>query len=497
MKIKFLPFLLGFMSPIAAFASREGVPIYYQNAQQNNGNAQMNQYGASSSYIGQSGQRYVIGSRSYTYQQPSNNYNPNYGAMTANGVAMPADTEPNFVVSGGYTRRFANFEFKTGVNSILEWNDMVLNEIGVNAKYNFQIRNFDAFAIGDYSMGRYSHGGKSMDYDLEPYDWSNPSDGIFTISAGDQSGTSNHMRFGFGARNVWDVAGWKLSPVVGYEIFHHNLEMSNHLYPNPGVYLPLMDQNGKYIFGDDSGNYYSVDPASASSLPDNYYQVCMSPEDIKMVQTDAGGAPICQPNGDGTCTLLTGDYTSTMGTVPWGVNSGECVIIGGDGPVLVGGTTHIYNTTWSGIFVGLEMEKQMTFTDKLRFYFQVGMPHYKSEGTWPQRTDWQQNPSFIDEGDNGAYSYRAEIEYDYKLSDRMQLALRADTNYFHVGAVSGELYVAQYTTYMVDADGQYVLDTNGYPMLQTIAAHTEHVENSLKYANWQSFGLHMGVKYAF
>ena len=79
----------------------------------------------------------------------------------------------------------------------------------------------------------------------------------------------------------------------------------------------------------------------------------------------------------------------------------------------------------------------------------------------------------------------------------MQLALRADTNYFHVGALSGELYVAQYTTYMVDADGQYVLDTNGYPMLQTIAAHTEHVENSLKYANWQSFGLHMGVKYAF
>ena len=35
------------------------------------------------------------------------------------------------------------------------------------------------------------------------------------------------------------------------------------------------------------------------------------------------------------------------------------------------------------------------------------------------------------------------------------------------------------------------------PLLETVAAHTEKVSDSLKRATWQSFGLHIGVKYAF
>ena len=186
-----------------------------------------------------------------------------------------------------------------------------------------------------------------------------------------------------------------------------------------------------------------------------------------------------------------------MGYIPWGVDAGECVIIGGDGPVLVSGTTHIYNTTWSGFYVGLEVEKQMTLNDKLRMYVQFGLPKYSSEGIWPNRTDWQQNPSFIDEGDNGSYSYQAEIEYNYKLSDRVQLAIRADTNCFHVGEIPGELYVAGSYDYVYNDDGTIQTDDNGNPLIQEIAPYTEYVSNSLKKATWQSFGLYIGVKYSF
>ena len=194
-----------------------------------------------------------------------------------------------------------------------------------------------------------------------------------------------------------------------------------------------------------------------------------------------------------------------MGPIPWGVTSGECVIIGGDGPIVVEGTTHIYNTTWSGFYVGLEIEKQMTLRDYLRLYMQVGLPKYSSEGIWPNRTDWQQNPSFLDEGSNGAYSYTAEMEYNYKLSDRVKLSLKVDTNLFHVGKIGGELYVAEYSYYVTDENGQYVMDTyydsngNPYqvPRLDTVEAHTEKVSDSLKRATWQSFGIHLGVKYAF
>jgi len=499
-----IAFLAAFLAPFAAFAANEGVPSYYQTAPTMTANrAAYGQYSdmGYTQYVGQSGQKQVVGSNTYTYQVPRvsvptistapSTYYTGYATnstMTANGISVPMENEPATTVYAGYQRRFADFQFKTGVNSILEWDDMIFNEINVGAQHNFTLRGFDMFAYADYTFGDMASAGLSMDYDLEPYDWSDERYGIFTISMGDQSGRTNHLRLGIGARHVWDIAGWKLSPSIGYEVFKHNLKMSNHLYPNPGIYLPLMATSGDYVYGDESGNYYTL-PVDAK-VPSDWYQVCMSPEDIRLVNAPSSYASL------GT-SFLTTEYTDSMGVVPWGVSGGECVIIGGDGPILVDGTTHIYNTTWSGFYVGLEIEKQMTLSDKLRFYVQFGLPKYSAEGIWPNRDDWQQNPSFLDEGDNGAYSYMAEMEYDLKVSNRLQLALKVDTNYFHVGKIGGELYIASYGEYLIDENGQYVLDDNGYPIYKTTAAYTETISESLKEAVWQSFSVHLGVKYAF
>ncbi len=499
MRKSFYLFLSVCLLPAVAYAaSNEGVPSYYQKSDGPNANQigyeQYSRQGYSQ-YVGASGQKQVIGNRSYTYQVPRQTVSATAtaaGAMTTNGIAMPSEAERRTSIYAGYSRRFADFQFETGVHSILEWDDMVFNEINVGAQHNFSLRNFDMFAYAQYTYGDLSHGGLSMDYDLKPFESANPEYGIFTVSVGDLSGRSNHFKFGIGARHIWDIAGWKLSPSIGYEIFKHNLEMSDHYYPNPGIYLPLMTNMGDYVYGDAQGNYYAL-PTTVEA-PSDWYQVCMSPEDIKLVTAPSasGGIPIDLGNS-----LTTGDYNPAMGVIPWGVEAGDCVIIGGDGPVIVGGTTHIYNTTWSGFYVGLEIEKQMTLSDKLRFYLQLGMPKYSSEGIWPNRDDWQQNPSFLDEGSNGAYSYSAEMEYNYRLSERMQLALKVDTNVFHVGKIPGKLYVAEYTQFVVDENGQYMLDDNGLPYLETIPAHTEHVSNSLKEATWQSFGVHLGVKYSF
>ena len=503
MRKELIAFLPAIVLPFAAFAANEGVPVYYQTAAAANSN-QIN-YGQYANqgytkYVGTSGNKQIVGTRvtTYTTERPQAQTYYSYGnyanvsGMTVNGVAMTPDMEPQTSLYAGYSRRFANFEFKTGVNSILKWDDMIFDEVNVGVRHNFSMRNFDMFAFGEYSYGDMSSGGLSMDYDLEPYDWANPSEGIFTISVGNQSGESQHLRLGFGARNIWDVAGWKLSPVFGYEIFKHDLKMSDHLYPNQGIYLPLMTNMGEYVYGDEQGYYYSL-PTDVVP-PDTWYQVCMGPEDIKVVVQSGATSGSITALGN---SLVTTDYTSGMGDVPWGVYGGECVIIGGDGPIKVGGITHIYNTTWSGFFFGLEVEKQMTLADKLRFYFQVSLPKYSSEGIWPNRTDWQQSPSFLDEGSNGAYAYTAEMEYNLRLSQRLQLSIKVDTNKFHVGKIPGKLYVAQYTQFVVDENGQYVLDDNGLPYLETVPAHTEYVSNSLKSANWQSFGLHLGVKFAF
>ncbi len=321
-----------------------------------------------------------------------------------------------------------------------------------------------------------------------PYDESRPNEGSFTISVGEMSGDTMGFRVGFGANKVWDLGGWKLSPSIGYEIFNHNLEMSNHLYPNPGIYLPLLTDAGDYVYGDVNGNFFTVPQVYAP--PDDLFQVCMSPEDIKIVQTSAGSGFF-----DLGTSLNIGDWTN--GDYDWGVGAGNCVVIGGDGAIEIPGTTHIYNTSWSGVYVGLEMEKQMTLVDSLRFYVQFGLPSYYSEGIWPNRTDWQQSPSFTEEGNNGAYSYRAEMEYNYQMSTNMQLSVRVDTNFFHVGEISGKLFVAESTNFTVDEFGNILLDSNGFPILETTPAYTLDIADSLDTADWQSFGLHLGIKYIF
>ena len=501
MKRKFLALLCAFVPSFACAASNEGVPSYYADPGQPNANqvgyGKYQNYGYAQ-YVGASGQKQVLGSRQYSYQVPRQQTAYDYnvqtydtrGSMTTKGIAKPA-SEHSTTVYGGYTRRFADFEFKTGVNSILEWDDMMFNEVTVGLKHVFDVRGFDLALYGEYSYGDMSSGGLSMDYDLEPYDYSTPTDGIFTISMGDQSGYTNKLKLGVAAHHIWNLGGWKLSPHIGYEIFKHNLKMGNHLYPNPGIYLPLMTSSGDYVFGDTLGNYYAVSTNIEIADDSGLYQVCMGPEDIKVVLASTGGSTIdgvLYPLGT---SLTTVDYSSSMGNLPWGVVEGDCVIIGGDGVIKVEGTTHIYNTTWSGFYLGLEMEKQMTLADKLRFYVQVSMPKYSSEGTWPNRDDWQQNPSFLDEGDNGAFAYEAEMEYSYQLSDRMQLSLKADTNYFHIGKIPGELYVAESVEYYEDESNP------GNWIAETIPAYTEHISDSLKEGTWRSFGLYVGLKYSF
>ena len=496
MKKRFLAFLCAFIGPFACFASNEGVPSYYTQGTKKNANqvgyTNYENYGYTK-YVGTNGRKQVISSQERSYQVPRQQQPykvESRGTMTKNGISQPA-ADQNTSIYAGYTRRFADFEFKTGVNSVLEWDDMWFNEIDVGLKHIFDIRGFDLALYGEYSYGKMSSGGLSMDYDLEPYNYAIPGEGIFTVSIGDLSGSMNKLKLGVAAHHIWNLGGWKLTPHIGYEIFKHNLKMSNHLWPNPGVYLPLMTDTGYYVYGDTGGNYFAVPTNVNISDDSGLYQICMGPEDIKIVPAPDPGIVVdgaIFPLGTSITTI---DYNESMGDLPWGVSGGDCVVIGGDGVIKVDGTTHIYNTTWSGFYVGLEVEKQMTLADKLRFYVQVSMPKYSAEGTWPNRDDWQQNPSFLDEGDNGAFAYEAEMEYSYQLSDRMQLSLKADTNYFHIGKIPGELYVASQTIYYEDEENP------GSWIAETIPAYTEHVSDSLKEATWRSFGLHIGLKYSF
>jgi hypothetical protein len=94
------------------------------------------------------------------------------------------------------------------------------------------------------------------------------------------------------------------------------------------------------------------------------------------------------------------------------------------------------------------------------------------------------------------------------------LSLKVDLKTFHVGNIPGQLYIAGHTDYVYDENGQLIfhevidpatglpiVDSSGQPLLypetEDVPAHTEYISDSLKHATWQSFGVHLNLKFAF
>ena len=133
MKNTFLAFLCSIAASSACFASNEGVPSYYTSNAPTNANraaySKYQNYGYTE-YVGNSGKKQIVSSQSYSYQVPRPQVPTYSGSTTTNGIAKPAENKTT--IYADYSRRFANFEFTTGVNSILEWDDMIFNEINAN-----------------------------------------------------------------------------------------------------------------------------------------------------------------------------------------------------------------------------------------------------------------------------------------------------------------------------------------------------------------------------
>ena len=157
MKVGLFTVLVGVFAPLAVFAAREGTPVYYQQAGSN-----VYAGAGSNVYVGEQRQSQVIGQRTYTYQVPRSQLPSDLGgAATPAGVAT--DKKSPWVLSAAYAQKYADFQFKTGVNSILEWDHMIFNELGVRLDSNFSVKNYDLFAYGEYRMGNMSSGGFSID----------------------------------------------------------------------------------------------------------------------------------------------------------------------------------------------------------------------------------------------------------------------------------------------------------------------------------------------
>jgi hypothetical protein len=132
------------------------------------------------------------------------------------------------------------------------------------------------------------------------------------------------------------------------------------------------------------------------------------------------------------------------------------------------GITHIYNVNWFGPYVGLNLERAFSPLQTLNVYGEVFVPVYKAEGIWPYRTDWRQDPSFVDEGGT-SWGLLLDVTYKYRIRPNIEIFIGGEYEYLQAGGADTELYFT---------DGS-----------------TAELPGSILKAKWRSYSLLLGVSF--
>ena len=105
MRKSFITLFTGIFAPFVAFAANEGVPSYYQTDNAPTANqAAYSSYANQgyTKYVGKSGNKQIVDTRSYSYQVP-HQITPQVSrnGMTANGIAVPVADQPATTIYAG------------------------------------------------------------------------------------------------------------------------------------------------------------------------------------------------------------------------------------------------------------------------------------------------------------------------------------------------------------------------------------------------------------
>lgn len=400
-------------------------------------------YGQSGSYVnsGAYNRTASVGTPSYVSSARYNNYsqpNTQQNSRATTNANQTISSKKGFFANAGISHEFGmwKIDMVNTANSVLKYNDLEWNVFDLNAGYVFDLgrtkMQFDAgfkygMQWGESSMtdDDISNGG----YGVTEYKKSN-GDVIGTIighglSIGtSQDGSMLGFNIGLGLTDVWKWGNMKITPSIGYRYFKHKLETKNN-------YGMLMDT---VLGGCDS----------------------------------SGGESIC-----GTTLMF---YSTANGVSPDAIlaANGRVQIPGGELYVDTSdtyyfeqpGTSHSYETEWSGPYIALDMLYDINQNNSINGRIELGFPGYTSTGDQPYRWDWA-HPKSVEDSANMFSAFHLGLAANWKTAITKSVALSLGMTYDYY-TISG-------------ADTETYLNKKYYNQLANLDSRTEQEQLKMNY----------------
>jgi len=106
------------------------------------------------------------------------------------------------------------------------------------------------------------------------------------------------------------------------------------------------------------------------------------------------------------------------------------------------GTSHSYETTWSGPYVAFDVEYRINNDNMVNGQVELGLPIYHSKGDQPYRYDWAHPTSVEDKGSLGkAYHFGMGANWVTSITDSTTLSLGFTYDYYKVSDADAKTYL--------------------------------------------------------
>ena len=158
------------------------------------------------------------------------------------------------------------------------------------------------------------------------------------------------------------------------------------------------------------------------------------------------------------------------------------------------GKSHIYETSWAGPYLALDMDYMIDNNNSVTAGIEIGLPIYNSKGDQPYRIDWAHSTSVEDKGSLGdAYHLGLNADWTTAITDSVAFSLGFMYDFYKVsdGDATTYLNAGYYETLLA---GGYISQAE-YDALQAQGWKIEDKKeiNSI----YKSMGIHAGINIKF